>query len=129
MMWRRDKNTKWAGSQWNFSFNIRLMTSKWRWNYWTTFPCSEPANERDPTNQTARPKRRLDSLFPSRQISQSLFAPTVLTSYHEDVLSHWNKGQVKSIKQWDSSSSSNNNNNCSDSSVLLPAGGRGRGRR
>lgn len=139
MMWRRDKNTKWAGSQWNFfHHNIRLMTSKWRWKYWTTLACSEPANEKDPTNQTARPKRRFRLrpsllLLPLRRrlslplplsiptLSQSLFAPTVLTSYHEDVSSHWNKGQVKSIKQWDSSSSSNNN--WTHSSDMLPAGG------
>lgn len=87
--------------------NIELLAVQWT-NKWRA----------DPTNQTSRSQHALPSFLtylpPSLcLLSCRLFAPTwtVLTSYHEDVLSHWNKGQVKSIKQWDSSSSNNNNEN------------------
>lgn len=98
--------------------NIELLAVQWT-NKWRA----------DPTNQTARSQHALPSILtylapflpPLCPLSCRLFAPTwtVLTSYHEDVLSHWNKGQVKSIKQWDSSSSNNNNENDNNNCRIL----------
>lgn len=68
------------------SKNIELLAVQWT-NKWRG----------DSTNQTARFQHAL--LWPPLAVplSRSLFAPTstVLTSYHEDVLSHWNKGRAR----------------------------------
>lgn len=96
-------------------WNILQMTSKWRRKISNYLSCSEPTNEEE-TQQIKQHVARSPSLSLSHsQLYYSSLSPstwTVLTSYHEDVLSHWNKGQAGPSQSNNGTAQTEDDNDC-----------------